>query len=92
VLDNKTIHGTGDSNWASIKHVVPQDPLMGPTQFLLCINDLPAVTDKKALPVTFAGDTSTLFTYSKFMDLHVNIEAVLSYINSWFKNCLSLIL
>jgi hypothetical protein len=58
LLDNKRNHNTMVSNWARIKHEVPQGSVLGPTLFLLYINDLLAVINKKVIPVLFADDTS----------------------------------
>jgi len=73
-----------------IKHGVPQGTVLCPTLFLLYINDLPAVINKKAISVLFADDTSILFTHSNFMEFHVNIETVLRNVNLWLKKLLSL--
>ena len=68
-----------------IKQGVPQGSVLCPTLFLLYINDLPAVINKKSIPVLFADDTSILFTHSNFMEFHVNIETVLGNVNTWLK-------
>ena len=74
-----------------ITHGVPQDSVLGPTLSLLYINELPAVINKKAIPVLFANGTSILCTHGNFMEFHVNIETVLRNASTWLKkNCLSL--
>ena len=85
LIDNKANHNTAVSNWAMIKHRVPQGSRLGPTLFLLYINDLHAVINKKAIPVSFADDTDILFTHSNRMEFNVNIETVLRNVNTWFK-------
>jgi len=60
LIDNKANRNTAVSYWAMIKYGVPQGSLFGPTLFLLYINDLPAVMNKKTVPVLFADDTSIL--------------------------------
>ena len=74
-----------------IKLAVPQGSVLGPALFLLYINDLPAVINKKAIPVLFADNTSILFTHRNFMEFHVNIETVLGNVNMWFKKKLPFI-
>jgi len=85
LIDNKTNHNTYVSYWAMIKHGVPYSSVLGPTPFLVYINDLPAVINKKAKPVLFADDTSIIFTHCKFMEFHVNIETVLGNVNMCLK-------
>jgi hypothetical protein len=63
---------------------------LGCTLFLLCINDLPAVINKKAIPGLFANDTGILCTHHNFMEFQVNIAAMLGNVNKWLKNCLLL--
>jgi hypothetical protein len=68
-----------------IKHGVPQGSVLCPILFLLYINDLPAVINKKAIPVLFADDTSILCTHRNFMEFQVNIDTGLGNVNKWFK-------
>jgi hypothetical protein len=46
------------SNWAKIKHCVPQGSILGSLLFLLYINNLPKIINNKSLPILFADDTS----------------------------------
>ena len=79
------------SNWAVIKHGIPQGSVLGLTLFLPYINDLPAVINRKAKAVLCADDTSILCTHCNFMEYHANIEKVVGNINMWFKKQLSFI-
>jgi hypothetical protein len=91
LINEKTNHKTTISKWAVNKHGVPQGSVLGPTLFLLYINDLPAVMNKKATPVLFADDTSILFTHTNVVDFCVDNETVLANVSEWFKNnCLAL--
>ena len=72
------------------KDGIPQGSVQGPTPFLLHINDLPAVINKKPIPILFAEYTSILCIHSNFMEFHVNIETILTNVNMLWKKCLSL--
>ena len=68
-----------------IKHGVPQGSILDPILFLLYINDLLAVINKKAIAVLFANNTSILFTHHNTMEFHMNIDTVFGNVNTWFK-------
>jgi len=85
LIDSKTNHNTTVSNWARIKHGAPQGSVLGPMLFLSYINDLPAVINKKAIPVWFADDTSIFFTHRNFIEFHENIETDFGNVNTCLK-------
>jgi hypothetical protein len=79
------------SNWAKVRHGVPQGSILGPLLFLLYINDLPNVINKTWAPIIFADDTSVLFAHSNLIDLNKNICIVFTTLNKWLRaNQLSL--
>jgi len=50
------------SNWGEITHGVPQGSILGPLLFLLCINDLPQITNDDSKIILFVDDTSMIKT------------------------------
>jgi len=56
------------SNWAKVRHGVPQGSVLGPLLFLLYVNDLPKIINKTAAPIIFADDTSILCAHSNVID------------------------
>ena len=71
------------SNWAKVRHGVPQGSILGSLLFILYINDLPKITNKTSSPITFADDTSILFTHSNLIDFNKNISIVFTTLNKW---------
>ena len=73
------------SNWARIKHGVPQGSILGPLLFLIYINDFPQEISNSSKPILFADDTSILLRHSDFGTYNVNIQTVFESLNNWFK-------
>ena len=79
------------SNWARVRHGIPQDSVLGPLLFLLYVNDLPKIINKTSQPISFADDTSILFAHSTLIDFNKNIYIVFTTLNEWLRaNKLSL--
>jgi len=79
------------SNWAKVRHGVPQGSILRPLFFLLYINDLPKIINKTSAPIIFADDTSILFAHSTLIDLNKNICIIFTTLNKWLRaNHLSL--
>ena len=79
------------SDWATVRHGVPQGSILGPLLFLLYINDLPKIINKTSTPIIFADDTSILFTHSNPVDFNRNIDTTFITLNKWLRaNQLSL--
>ena len=79
------------SNWAKVRHGVPQGSVLGPLLFLLYINDLPKIINKTSAPIIFADDTSILLAHSNLIDFNKNIHILFTTLNKWLRaNQLSL--
>lgn len=71
------------SNWDKVTYGVPQGSVLGPTLFLIYINNLPSEIDKQF--VLFADDTSVLIREKSVQELNVSISNTLAELNLWFK-------
>jgi hypothetical protein len=71
------------SNWAKVRHVVPQGSILGPLLFLLYINDLPKIINTTSSPIIFGDETSILFIHSNLPDINKNIDIFFITLNKW---------
>ena len=80
------------SDWAKVRHGVPQGSILGPLFFsFIYINDLSKIINKSSAPILFADDTSILFAHSNAINFNNNIHIVFVTLNKWFRaNQLSL--
>jgi hypothetical protein len=62
-----------------------KESVLGPTFFLLHINDLPKITNETSAPIIFADDTTILFAHSNLTGSNNNILTVFETLNKWFK-------
>jgi len=79
------------SNWGEITRGVPQGSILGPLPFLLCINDLPQITNDNSKIVLFAYDTNIIITNPNPTNFEKSVNKIIQDINEWFNtNLLSL--
>ena len=86
-LEERTMQvqiGGARSDPVSISQGVPQGSILGPTLFLVYINDLPSFMGKEADIVMFADDTTITVTGDCESTLSRNLEAVLGKAKVWF--------
>ena len=69
----------------SLKYSVPQGSILGPTLFLLYVNDLPEVS-KLADFIFFADDANIIITADNYIDLSEKVNSVINLVQNWVKN------
>lgn len=72
------------SDWATVKFGVPQGSILGPTLFLIYINDLPAHISKRF--VLFADDTSVIVQEKNLSALENTLKLTLKDLKKWFES------
>jgi protein associated with RNAse G/E len=73
------------SEWELLKCGVPQGSILGPSFFLIYINDLPKIVNKDNNMILFADDTTIIVTDTNRRDFHVNASQTFQDINTWFR-------
>jgi len=74
-----------------VKLMVPQESVLGPLLFLMCVNDLPQTLNDKTVPILFADDTTIIVKSPNSKDFQTNMVTVFNCVNKWFKvNLLSI--
>jgi hypothetical protein len=77
--------------WELFRHGVPQGSTLGPSFFLLYINDLPKVISDISKPILHADDTSIVIFDKVSEKFKFKINTAFDRINKWFQsNFLSL--
>jgi hypothetical protein len=79
-LDNYTSLGVG------VSYGVPQGSVLGPTLFLVYINDLCSLQIKNAKIITYADDTAIVFTGNSWEAVKINAEIGLVQVDKWLQN------
>ena len=74
------------SEWVKIKCGVLQGSMLGPLLFLICINDLPTLTNKDSNIVLYVNDTSIVLTDTNRDDFNLHANLLFTDINNWFLN------
>jgi len=83
---NKNDYNQNSSEWLRLSCGVPQGSILGPLLFLIYVNDLPSIINRKDSIVLFADDTSAIITNNRRDDFFAHVNQFFKDINNWLDN------
>lgn len=77
--------GNNISSERYVRYGVPQGSILGPSLFLIYINDITSSAMKNAELFCYADDTAMIFSDNSWMEVHKKAEQGMSRLGSWLK-------
>lgn len=74
------------SDECAVTYGVPQGSVLGPTLFLMYINELGTISLPKGKIITFADDTVLLFNADTWHEVYVNAQTGFDVVMNWLHN------
>lgn len=78
--------GGSVSDECQVNYGVPQGSVLGPTLFLIYINELGVLTLPKGKVITFADDTALLFTADTWSEVFVYAQSGFNIVSNWLRD------
>lgn len=78
--------GGSVSDECQVNYGVPQGSVLGPTLFLIYINELGVLTLPKGKVITFADDTALLFTADTWSEVFMCAQSGFNIVTNWLRD------